>query len=49
MPFFCVPDIIGLRLTGVSHCGQHFPGITQTVCPLAAQAGHLRPGTVLVI
>ncbi len=32
-------------LTSVPHCGQHLPGITYTVCPLAKQVGHFLPGT----
>lgn len=33
------------QLTGVPHAGQHLPGMTQTVSPLARQEGHFLPGT----
>ena len=34
------------QLTYVPQLGQHFPEITQTVCPFAAQLEHLRAGTL---
>lgn len=33
------------QLTSVPQEGQRLPGMTQTVCPLAKQLGHRRPGT----
>jgi hypothetical protein len=33
------------QLTGVPHCGQHLPGMTQTVSPRSRQDGQRRPGT----
>jgi len=35
--------LTSIEFTGVPHWGQHLPGITQTVLPLAKQVGHFLP------